>query len=715
MTTAALTPSINYLENGITRAFVVPFRFQSPQHLAIKRVSPSNVVTALVYGVDYVVTGGETDAGGTATVSVAAVAGTQLKIRRVTPRAQLMDYTTGDTFPAESHELALDTAMLINQEQDVAIEDTQARALLVPEGETVSELPAEADRAGSYLAFDAEGNPVASDGTGADLGLRTDLAATTGSSLIGHNGGPGFSSIQMALNYLKVSVPIHIDARGADGTLAGDSAALMSAFASAETYGNPVVLPARRVFFNEVTIGNPKVRLYGSGMPIENAGRTALEGDGTIVEGKLVFTGAYVTLRDFGVDLGSAGAGGDFDGIKCKTDVYNAGKHLHTENLIALCKTKTGSVAHALLFEGYAKHTGGNLRGVNGRFGCVIKNRNVQLTSISTLQNLETGVYLKSDSTNGQCSDVQIDEIRTQNADEFGLRIQSDSALMENIQIGKMHGSDHQRTVCAQVLDFTNALLRNARVEEILSERSSVADFSILSLRPTSAIYSVGYDSLSAVDPTGRVVEAVCEVGAIIENLWGKKTYASYASVGGVEGDAANIALQAKMDDAAFIGGGVRSSTFERVDVVEANGSGVKIGSFLYSNDADRARNVFGGGRCKTRGTAFPRPGYIEQVLAGAANVLKVRNNNTAQGKGLIRCTMAANSSCTSFAPEFANDELPESFEVTVLNNSSFSLTMINGSNIINASASPAYSNVVIPENSMRTYVRAPGAVWLLK
>lgn len=44
--------------------------------------------------------------------------------------------------------------------------------------------PPAATRAGKFLAYDADGNPVASTGTGADAGLRADLAASTGATLV---------------------------------------------------------------------------------------------------------------------------------------------------------------------------------------------------------------------------------------------------------------------------------------------------------------------------------------------------------------------------------------------------------------------------------------------------------------------------------------------------------------------------------------------------
>lgn len=66
------------------------------------------------------------------------------------------------------------------------------RALLVPEGETGVILPGIATRAGKFAQFDAEGNIVAADGTGADEGLRVDMAASSRSTLVGFiNSGTG--------------------------------------------------------------------------------------------------------------------------------------------------------------------------------------------------------------------------------------------------------------------------------------------------------------------------------------------------------------------------------------------------------------------------------------------------------------------------------------------------------------------------------------------
>lgn len=190
MTAANKPPFKEYLGDGVTVGFAAEFRFNAPSHIHVRLIEADGGFADLAYGADYSVTGGGTDAGGTVTMIAAPPTGSRLQIRRITPRNQSMNYTTSDTFPAESHEDALDKAMLVDQEQDVAIEDMAARALMVPIGEMASVMPSASVRAGKFLGFAVGGAPVALPGTGADEGLREALASEVGGDLVGWR-GPG--------------------------------------------------------------------------------------------------------------------------------------------------------------------------------------------------------------------------------------------------------------------------------------------------------------------------------------------------------------------------------------------------------------------------------------------------------------------------------------------------------------------------------------------
>jgi hypothetical protein len=119
---------------------------------------------ALVLGRDYTVGQANGDAGGEIALT-ATVAGARLKVRRRTVRAQGTEYLPNDSFPAKTHEGALDRLTLIVQEQDATVADLTARALLVPDGEAMAPLPSAAQRAGQFLGFDAQGAVVLLPGT----------------------------------------------------------------------------------------------------------------------------------------------------------------------------------------------------------------------------------------------------------------------------------------------------------------------------------------------------------------------------------------------------------------------------------------------------------------------------------------------------------------------------------------------------------------------
>lgn len=156
MTVAAQTPTISYLENGSTTAFPVPFRYDSPADLRATRLLADGTQVTLVNGTDFTATPGPTTAGGTLTLTAAGPAGARLTIIRQTARAQTADYVTNGPFDAESHERALDKAMLVNQEQDTDL----ARAFKVPRGEVGPSLPPAASRAGRIFAFDGAGTSL---------------------------------------------------------------------------------------------------------------------------------------------------------------------------------------------------------------------------------------------------------------------------------------------------------------------------------------------------------------------------------------------------------------------------------------------------------------------------------------------------------------------------------------------------------------------------
>jgi hypothetical protein len=335
MTAAALTPSVEYIENGVTLAYAVSFRFKAPTHIKAQRIAADGTLTELAYGSDYSVTGGETDSGGTLSVVAAGAAGTRLRIRRVTPRAQDMDYTTADTFPAESHEGAVDKAMLIDQEQDQQIDDIATRALLVPDGETAPVISPKAQRAGKFPLWDATGDDLLdSEGTGADLGLRGDLANSLLGTLLVVWKAAGVGAVARTLWAKLNDLPLHASDFGVvpDNNTIDNTLSVQRCF-NALPKGGEIILPAGKIRFagKVVVPSNGSYRVTGAGGVDFIHGSPVPAATGTYLwqatDGETIFDisagASYFTYRD--MSFGPAETPSDTPDTTGKTGIRISG------------------------------------------------------------------------------------------------------------------------------------------------------------------------------------------------------------------------------------------------------------------------------------------------------------------------------------------------------------------------------------------------------
>ena len=154
MTISTTDSRISYNGNGVTTIFSFPYRFLANGDLVVVSVSSTGVETVKTLTTDYTLTGAGDDAGGSVTMLVAPASGTRLVIYRNTAITQEVDYISGDPFPAETHEQALDRLTMIAQE----IAPNLARAITLPVGDASGlneSLPAAANRLDRFIVFDA--------------------------------------------------------------------------------------------------------------------------------------------------------------------------------------------------------------------------------------------------------------------------------------------------------------------------------------------------------------------------------------------------------------------------------------------------------------------------------------------------------------------------------------------------------------------------------
>lgn len=179
MTIAAKPRSIEYVEDGATLAFPVPWKFDAGAIRAERQLP--GVAIPLAEGTAFSVSGGTTDSGGTLTLS-SSIAGATLAIWSETPRGQPTDYETTGAFRAKAHEAALDRQAAVSQEQDREI----ARGLKVPRGQVGPMI--DATTVPDFSAMVALGGKLV---LASSAALAMALAPAFGAEFKGDPGSPG--------------------------------------------------------------------------------------------------------------------------------------------------------------------------------------------------------------------------------------------------------------------------------------------------------------------------------------------------------------------------------------------------------------------------------------------------------------------------------------------------------------------------------------------
>lgn len=172
MTVETTTARVAHLGAGTTGPFTIPFYFLANADIrAVKVLIADGSETELVLNTDFTLTGAGDEDGGALTTTAAVTSDYRLVIFRDPELLQEADYTANDRFPSETHEQVADRLTMIAQRTS----DLLGRALVQPDGDADADmrLPAAAVRASKYLAFDADGEPVATSGTGESAVIST--------------------------------------------------------------------------------------------------------------------------------------------------------------------------------------------------------------------------------------------------------------------------------------------------------------------------------------------------------------------------------------------------------------------------------------------------------------------------------------------------------------------------------------------------------------
>jgi hypothetical protein len=155
------TARVQYTLSSGAQALPVTFYFLDNAHIQAL-VDRDGEPLTLVENTDYTLTGAGDESGGTLTTIAGTaadlVAGDVVTIRRNITITQLVNYVYNDSFPAETHEQALDKLTMICQFLNEMLARTLRFPPTEPEGYD-SIVPDAATRADAVLTFDSEGSP----------------------------------------------------------------------------------------------------------------------------------------------------------------------------------------------------------------------------------------------------------------------------------------------------------------------------------------------------------------------------------------------------------------------------------------------------------------------------------------------------------------------------------------------------------------------------
>lgn len=273
MTVAVINPAVfpqRSTGNGV--ATVYPFQYKILAKTDLQVYIDGGLKTV---DVDYTVTGFNLDAGGNVTFAVAPTNGAKVVIARAMQERRTTDYQQLGDFLTPQVNPDFDNPVL--QIQDLG--EMISRCLQFPITDalrTTTQIPL-ATFAGQFLAFDGSGNPVPSAGTGADAGLRADLANTTtagkGSDLVSSR--RSLAEIFAGVMPVNFAIPSHdsigniLVKRYANNTTPGTtdivSGVLAACAVAVQLGGGVVVFPPERCKTTAEIPRPPKVSFQGYG------------------------------------------------------------------------------------------------------------------------------------------------------------------------------------------------------------------------------------------------------------------------------------------------------------------------------------------------------------------------------------------------------------------------------------------------------------------
>lgn len=301
--TVTSTISGPYFPNGATTVFAFDFKAGSASEIQVYRDLGEDE-WGLVPSADYTVSVDPDQEGGDVEFSVAPVTGSgDLYIVSEPLFTREGQYTGEGPFTPKGLNNQFDRAAV----RDLALARDVGRSIKFPLGEESLVLPRAALRAGKFLSFGPDGiTPIFSEGTGADLGLRTDLADLFGAGMVGFD-QEGVGAIGETVRDALRRINVYAEQFGAVGDGETDDTVALTRFwnSAIANPGTPHILGSKTYCVSDLLpkITAPNVIIRGHAHDIHDGGALQLTGTrlkwiGGVNAGPLVDVGPIESIAN---------------------------------------------------------------------------------------------------------------------------------------------------------------------------------------------------------------------------------------------------------------------------------------------------------------------------------------------------------------------------------------------------------------------------------
>lgn len=157
MTVSSTLTRVEYVGNGSTTGFAVPFMFTHDRDLQVVLEQGNGTAQVQKLGADYSLSGAGQQNGGVCMMTSAPPVAARLVIKRDPVMVQETDYLENDAFPAQSHERALDLLTMICQSLSERLDRTVSFRL----SSAVTGVEVPDPEPGRVLAWNEQGNTLA--------------------------------------------------------------------------------------------------------------------------------------------------------------------------------------------------------------------------------------------------------------------------------------------------------------------------------------------------------------------------------------------------------------------------------------------------------------------------------------------------------------------------------------------------------------------------